>query len=115
MSANKDRGSTFERAVVDYLRACGFPHAERRLAGAKADRGDIAGIPGLMIECKSQNRISLAEWVDEAECEKNNDRADIGVVWVKRKGKGSAGDGYIVMSGRQFIEILIELRVRGVL
>ena len=49
MSKNKARGTKHETNVVNYLRANGFPHAERRtLSGAK-DRGDINAAAGLVI------------------------------------------------------------------
>jgi hypothetical protein len=105
-SANKRRGSGWERAIVEHLRPNGFPHAERRLAGSATDRGDIAGIPGVVIEAKNQARHSLAEWLDEATREASNDRADLGVVWAKRRGIASAGRGYVVMEGDAFIALL---------
>lgn len=106
MSANKDRGSRWEKDIVDYLRSVGFQYAERRLAGSAKDRGDIAGIPGVVVEAKSQNRITLSEWMDEAVVEGQRDNAWLAVTWVKRKGRGSAADGYVVMTGTQFAEIL---------
>lgn len=106
MSRSRAKGTAFESAVVAWLRENGHPHVERRALNGSRDRGDIAGIPGVVIEVKSCNRLELAAWVDEAEKERDNDRAAIGVVWAKRKGKSSAGDGYVVMSGRQFTELL---------
>lgn len=113
MSASKARGTAHETAIVNYLKVNGFPLTERRALSGNKDRGDIAGVmPGLVIEAKSQNRISLAEWVDEAEVEGRNDGADLAVVWAKRKGKGSVGDGYVVMTGRQFVDLLHRLTER---
>ena len=106
MSAAKRKGTAWESAVVDYLRAQGWPHAElRNLSGAK-DRGDIAGVIGVCIEAKNQARHSLAEWLDEARVEKANAGAAVGVVWFHRRGKSSAGDGFVLMSGHQFVEML---------
>lgn len=105
-SRNKAKGSAFERAIVDHLRAAGWPYAERRLAGSAKDRGDIAGVVGVVIEAKSQARLTLAEWVDEAETERVNDNAWLGVVWHKKIGKASAGDGYVTMTGHQFTALL---------
>lgn len=106
MSTGKRRGTGWESAIVAALQEGGFPHVERRALNGSKDRGDIAGIPGVVIEAKNQNRISLAEWVDEAEVERVNDRAWLGVVWAHRKGKATAADGYVVMSGRQFLTLL---------
>ena len=62
-SASKQKGSAHERAVVDYLKTHGWKHAERRLAGDKNDRGDIAGVPGIVLECKNEKRIDLAQFM----------------------------------------------------
>lgn len=103
---SKARGTRWESDIVTYLAAHGFPHVERRtLSGAK-DRGDIAGIPGVVIEAKSQNRHSFAEWLDEARAETENANADLGIVWAKRRGKGSPGEGYAVMDGRTLVWLL---------
>ncbi|MGW9058861.1 hypothetical protein [Streptomyces sp. NPDC055733] len=105
-SKNKAKGSAWERAIVEHLRAAGWPFAERRLAGSRKDRGDIAGVVGVVIEAKNTASRNLAGWVDETEVERQNDGAWLGVVWHKRTGKGSAADGYVTMTGRQFTELL---------
>jgi len=106
VSAAKARGTRWESQVVDYLLSRGFKYAERRsLAGAR-DKGDITGIPGLVIECKSQQRHSLAEWCDEAETERENAGAEYGVAWIKRRGRTSAGAGYVLMDGMTFTALL---------
>lgn len=90
-----------------YLRGAGASQAERRtLCGAK-DRGDIAGIPGLVIEAKSAARMELAAWLDEAEAERVNDGADVAAVWVKRRGKTSPAAGYVVMDGATLVRLLV--------
>lgn len=109
MSAAKAKGSAWERGIVDYLKSFGFAYVERRIAGSLKDRGDIAGLPGVVIEAKSCARIELSTFVDEAVLEGQNDGAWLAVTWIKRRGKGSAGDGYVVMTGRQFVEILREV------
>lgn len=103
---NKTKGSAWERAIVEHLRASGWPYAERRIAGAAKDRGDIAGVVGVVIEAKNKARMALAEWVDEAALEQANDNAWLGVVWHKRVGKASAADGYVTMTGAQFTALL---------
>ncbi|MFH8336909.1 hypothetical protein [Streptomyces sp. AM6-12] len=105
-SRNKAKGSAWERAIVEHLKAAGWPFAERRLAGAAKDRGDIAGVVGVVIEAKNEARLKLAEWVAEAETERGHDGAWLGVVWHKRIGKTAAADGYVTMTGRQFTELL---------
>jgi hypothetical protein len=105
-SKSKAKGSAWERAIVDYLRAVGWPFAERRLAGSSKDRGDIAGVVGVVIEAKNTARLTLADWLDEADLERANDNAWLGVVWHKRRGKASAADGYVTMTGAQFTALL---------
>lgn len=106
MGANKAKGSSAERDLVAFLRANGFPHAERRLAGATKDRGDIAGIPGVVIEAKNCARTELGAWVDEALVEQANDRADLGVVWHKRRGRRDPAGWYVTLTGAQFTALL---------
>ena len=106
MSAAKDKGTKWESAIVQFLRCNGVPHAERRTLGGVNDRGDIAGIPGVAIEAKSAARAELASWLDEAETERVNDGADIGVVWFKRRGRPSPGAGFVLMHGDALVALL---------
>lgn len=108
MSASRRKGTGWESRVVDYLRANGVPQAERRALAGAADRGDVAGLPGVVIECKAEQRITLSEYVDEAEQERANDGASVGVAWVKRRGKASPADGYAVMTGATLVRLLTE-------
>lgn len=106
---SKRLGTDGENGVVDYLVAEGFPHVERRALRGSKDCGDIAGLPGVVIEVKNTTTLSLAEFIKETELERQNAGADIAVCWHKRKGKGSAGDWYVTMTGKQFAYILKEL------
>ena len=108
MSANKRKGTAWESQVVAYLRDRGWMHVERRALNGAKDRGDVAGIPGLVVECKAASRHELAAWVDEAKTERDNDGAKYGVVWVKRRGKGTPRDAFVVMDGDTFADLLAE-------
>ncbi|MEU4154806.1 hypothetical protein [Streptomyces antimycoticus] len=108
MSASKKKGTAAETAVVNFLRAIGFTQAERRTLNGTHDRGDIAGLPGIVIEVKNCSRQELAAWLDEAERERANDGASLGAVWHKRRGKGNPGDWFVTMSGLQFGYLLRE-------
>jgi len=57
-SKSKIKGSQAERDVVKYLQEW-FPYAERRLAGATLDKGDISGINGVCIEIKNHAKLDL--------------------------------------------------------
>jgi hypothetical protein len=107
MNRSKARGTAWESSIVTYL-AQFWPHVERRVQAGANDKGDIAGIPGVVIEAKNCQRIELAGWLKEAETERDNAGEIIGAVWAKRKGKSSAGDGYVVMSGATFAHLLQE-------
>jgi len=108
MSRNKKIGTAWETAVVNYLRENGAPHAERRALNGGKDRGDIAGIPGLVIECKNEKAIALAAYADETEAERRNDGARIGLAWIKRRGKASPADGYVLLSGATLVRLLAD-------
>jgi hypothetical protein len=108
VSASKAKGTRWESAIVDFLRVSGVPHAERRALNGSQDRGDIAGIPGVVIEGKNAKAVTLAAWLDEAEAERVNDNALIAAVWHHRRGKASPGDGYVTMSGHMFVKLLTE-------
>ncbi|MAE64127.1 MAG: hypothetical protein CMJ18_07610 [Phycisphaeraceae bacterium] len=104
----KKAGTSWESAIVTALITAGWPHAERRrLAGSK-DRGDVAGVPGVVIEAKNTKAINLAAALDEATAEAINDNAPIAVAWIKRRGKTRAEDGYAVVSGATFMQLLKE-------
>lgn len=108
--APKRKGSTFERDVCAVLRDAGFGEAARITAGANDDRGDIGGVPGLVIECK--NRASVAEAVRLAVDEATEAQAVVGAPWsvgvVKRRGRGAEG-AYAVMPLAQFAELYLYL------
>lgn len=106
MSASKRKGTKAESDIVAYLQSHGFPYAERRALAGANDRGDVSGVPGVVIEAKDCVRIELAAWLDEANAEKANAAAPIGVVWAKRKGRGSPADWYVVMDGATFVEVI---------
>jgi len=107
MSAAKAKGTRWESRLVTYLQANGFPYADRVPLSGKHDRGDVtigAGSP--VIEAKDQSRHSLSEWLTEAHTEAVNARAPFGVVWFHRRGKSSPADGYVLMDGKTFTDLL---------
>lgn len=106
MSQSKQKGTRHESNIVNYLRDNGFPHAERRTLSGINDRGDINAGPGLVIEAKNQARHSWAIWLDEALAEGSNAGADVAAVWAHRRGKGSPGDGYVMLDGSTFVRLL---------
>lgn len=96
-SASKQKGSSHERNVVQWLIDQGWIHAERRIAGDTKDRGDIAGIPKIVFECKNEKRIDLAQYMRELQVEVDNDNAHFGAAVVKKRGTTDVGEYYAVM------------------
>ena len=108
MTRARSKGTAWESAIVTFLRDQGWPNAERRPLNGANDRRDIARILGVVIEAKSAARVELAAWLDEAQREAVNDRAVHGVVWFKRRGKTSPGDGFVLLDGETFVRLLQE-------
>lgn len=102
----KAKGTAAETAIVAYVRSQGAPHAERRALLGGKDRGDIAGLIGVVIEAKSCSRDQLPQWIDETVAEGVNDRADIAACWHKRRGTTNPGQWFVTMTGAQFIAVL---------
>lgn len=109
-------GTPAESAVVRYLQANGWPHAERRALTGAQDKGDIAGCIGICWEVKAGNAAANASdgqverWLEETETERKNAKADIGILVMKRKGISAqrAGEWWAVMDGGVFADLVYE-------
>jgi hypothetical protein len=101
----KAKGSGAERAVVAWLKQW-YPYADRRLAGATLDKGDVSGIPGVTIEIKNQATMKLSEWLKELAVEMKNDGAWTGVVIHKKKGTTDVNEWYATMPASVWVELL---------
>ena len=100
-SPSKIKGSTYERAVVAYLAANGFPATERMYgAGRPADIGDIRLDPRVVIEAKACKTMDLAGWCDEAGKERDNAGAVLGLVVAKRRMK-PVEESYVITTLRE--------------
>jgi len=104
VSASKAKGTAAETAVVRFLQANGHPGAERRALAGAQDRGDVAGIPGVVIEVKDCQRMELAAWMNELARE--TPVGELGVVWHKRRGHTLPGAWYVTMTGATFVALL---------
>jgi hypothetical protein len=111
-SSAKKAGSSFERLIADYLaQVLEDDRIDRRVKTGNKDRGDIAGVRTIrggrvVIECKNVSRDNLPQWIREAEVERGNDDAAVGVVAHKRHGVGAAGAQYVSMTLDTFISLL---------
>ena len=93
----KQKGTRWESAVRDYLADRLGVRVERLPAGSRHDRGDLAGVEGMCVECKDVGRLDLAGWCDEATVEAANvGDGTLPVVVAKRRGKG-VEHGYVIM------------------
>lgn len=97
----KAKGAKAENQVAEWLREHGYPDADRRIRNGRHDRGDIAGVPYMVVEVKNTASYAgeLAGWLAEAETERTNAGADLGLVWHKRKGTTDPGKWYVTMTG----------------
>lgn len=107
---HRQKGSSFERLVADFLKDHGFPFADRRVKTGRKDTGDVGGVhihgQRVTIEAKNTVRIGLATWASEAEVERFNDGALAGVIVHKRHGKGKAEDQWVTMTLADFTALL---------
>lgn len=106
VNRNGKVGTAWESEIVRELIAHGWLHAERRRLNGRFDRGDIAGVPGVVIEAKYGKHDQLGTWLKEAHEERDNDHADIGFVWFHRRGKAKAADGFVLMDGHTVMALL---------
>lgn len=94
-TASKKKGTTAEREVVNYLKNW-WPAAERRALSGNKDKGDVAGIPGVVVEVKAAARLELAKWQRETLAEQENAGAERCVLVVKRPYKSvDQWDAYV--------------------
>jgi len=95
----RDIGTAAETAVVRFLAANGFPHAERRSLRGALDAGDITGTPGVCWEVKggeaarTASDLLIVKWLGELAAEIVNAAAAVGVLVVQRAGVGPANAG----------------------
>ncbi len=108
MSKEKQKGTAFETQIVEYLRESGWVHAERRALTGNNDKGDITGTGPLVWECKNHQKLSFSAWLEEAEIERDNAKANYGIVVAKRRGKGKPQDQYAMMKLSWLIKLLQE-------
>jgi hypothetical protein len=83
VTKSKAKGTTAEREVVRYL-AQWWPAAERRALSGNKDKGDVAGIPGVVVEIKAAATQMLPKWQRETWAEMENAGAVHCILVVKR-------------------------------
>lgn len=109
MSKQRAKGTAAETAVVRYLQAHGFPHAERRALHGVNDMGDITGCGPLVLEVKNHKTMDLAGWIRELEAEMANADVDLGSVVIKKRGTTDPRDWYALLPFGIFVDLLREV------
>lgn len=99
------KGTRYESVLAQFLQENGFPYAERRAKKGVHDTGDMAGIPGIVLEAKSHKSLSLPQWLDEARVEQERDKADYGIVVARRRNHW-IGKSYFAMDLIQGLHLL---------
>lgn len=112
----KAAGSRFERQIADALAAAlDDDRIDRRVKTGAKDRGDIAGLrvrgQRVVVECKNTSRIALGAWMTEAENERGNDDALVGLIVHKRHGKGDPLDQWVTMTVRELLALIVGRRI----
>ena len=109
----KKAGALFERVVADYLAAeLDDDRIERRVRNGNKDRGDISGVRSpvcgrVVIEAKDYGGVyHVGEWLREAEVERGNDDAAVGVVVAKRRGKSDPAEAVVFMTLEAFARLV---------
>lgn len=107
----KAAGSSFERLIADYLAAKVDDRIDRKVKTGAADKGDIGGLRHMgqrvVIEAKDYGgQIKAAEWTAEAEVERGNDDAGVGLVVAKRRGTREPGDQWVLLTLRDLVSLI---------
>lgn len=90
-------GYDAEHAVEVMWNERGRPVMRPR-AGAQKDVGDLVGLP-VVQSVKNHKSLALADWVNGMQTQMMNAGLPMGVVWHKRRGKGSPLDWYVTTTG----------------
>ena len=106
----RDAGRRMETATAAYLAAMlNDDRIEVRARNGVKDRGDVGGVRSahgarVVVECKDAASMTLGPWLREAEVERGNDDALVGLVVHKRRGVGLGLD----TMGGQYVTTTLE-------
>jgi hypothetical protein len=100
------KGKRYENEVIKWLCEHGWPLVERRIPGMEADRGDITGWPGVVIDCKNRKTLCLSEWMAKLDLEAAEVSASTAALIVKRRGHLDVGQHYAVMSVEAWAQLM---------
>lgn len=109
----KQAGARFERVIADCLAEHVDDRIDRRVKAGAADKGDIGGVRThaghrVVIEAKDYGgKYLVGPWLEEAETERINDNAEIGLVIAKRRGVSDPLQQVVFMQVSDLIALLI--------
>lgn len=112
----KAAGARFESAVAAWLAANVSQYIVRRVKTGAKDCGDLANLrtPGgrhIVAELKDYGgAYHVGEWLREAETERVNDGALVGLVIAKRRGVSDPGSQICLMTVRDLCALITEER-----
>lgn len=101
---SKQKGTSWETAVAEYLSSKGFS-CERRALSGNMDKGDILiySNPRFVVECKAEKSFDLSSYCSELAVEVENAGGNVGIVVVKAPRK-NVSKSYVVMPLEMFVE-----------
>jgi hypothetical protein len=107
----KAAGTRHETSVVTYLATHYDDMIERRRQSGAKDRGDVSGFRfagrRIVAELKDYGgRFHVGPWLNEAEVERLNDDATVGLVIAKRRGTTDPGDQVVLMTVRDLLALM---------
>ncbi|MFI6444684.1 hypothetical protein [Kitasatospora sp. NPDC050543] len=106
---SKRVGTEWESAVRAYLREHHNPETRRNVQIGRADIGDLDGYYLHAAECKDEQRITLAEYIAQANREAINARQPYGCAVVKRR-RANVSAGYVVRDLATDVRLVSRLR-----
>jgi len=106
----KAAGARFERSIADWLNEHVDDRIDRRVKTGNKDRGDISSwrFAGRRIVAELKDyggRLLPGTWLREAEIERLNDDAHVGLVIAKRRGTTDPGDQFVILTLRDLIAL----------
>lgn len=107
----KAAGQRFEREVADYLARVIDDRIDIRPKNGNKDRGDIGGVRHMggrvVLELKNYGgRYLVGPWLDEAEIERGNDDALVGLVVAKRRGTTDPAEQVVFLTLGDLVALL---------
>ena len=111
---HKAKGTSFETAIVNYLKENLFLNVRRTALAGENDAGDIHGINQRLspvevaIQCKNQKSFKLSEWLNATVEQAARLKEAYPLLVVKRPGKGASalGESYAIMRLEDMLKLL---------